>query len=63
MTTYYTQVTSFKIDPDQPAFLSIEVPEGFLKDLDLKENEILKWEIDPESQTAVITKEKIIINK
>jgi hypothetical protein len=61
MKQYTTQVVSYGLD-DQTSVLGFEVPEELMQDLQLKENEILQWEVDPESQTATITKTKIIIN-
>lgn len=58
---YSTKVTSFDFDPDNKV-LSVEVPEQFIIDLDLHENEILEWEIDDEARVATITKTKLIIN-
>lgn len=61
--TYVTKVTAYNLElDDQQFYLGVEVPYGFLEDLDLKVNEVLKWEIDTETQTAKISKERIIIN-
>lgn len=59
---YHTVVTPFHINGEDEPVLSIEVPVQLLEDLDLKANEVLRWEIDIENRTATLTKENIIIN-
>lgn len=59
---YHTKTANYTMDPSDEPIIGIEVPEGFITDLDLHVNEILKWEIDTEKRTALITKENIIIN-
>lgn len=61
--TYITKTSNYTLDPNDEPILGIEVPEGFIKDLDLHVNEVLKWVIDPDKKTAMITKENIIINQ
>lgn len=60
--TYTTKVTRYNLAEDENPILGIEVPYAFIDDLDLKENELLNWEIDLETRTATITKTNIIIN-
>lgn len=61
MTKYTTQVTAYGID-ENTSVLSIEIPEQFITDLDLKVNEVIEWDIDPVAKVATITKTNIIIN-
>lgn len=61
--TYRTKVSLFNLGEGAEPLLSIEVPEGLLVDLDLKANEILKWEINTETKEVILTKENIIINE
>jgi len=61
--TYHTKTSAYNLGPSEDPILGIEVPAGFIEDLDLKVNEILKWTIDTEAKTATITKENIILNK
>lgn len=63
MSKYVTKVINHSLDPNDEPILGIEVPYGFLVDFDLKVNEVLEWEIDPETRTAKITKTNIILNK
>lgn len=62
MAKYTTKVVNYSLDASDEPILGVEVPHGFLVDLDLKVNEILVWDIDPETRTATITKQNIIIN-
>lgn len=57
---YITKTSNFSLDDDP--IIGIEVPSGFIDDLDLKINEVLMWSINTDTRTATITKKNIIIN-
>lgn len=61
MNTYSTQVVSYGLDQDTHV-LGFEVPEQLITDLNLKENEILQWDVDPTNMCATITKTNIILS-
>lgn len=53
---YETMVASFSLDTDEVPYLGIDVPEQLITDLNLKAGDKLRWEIDPTTQTAILTK-------
>lgn len=58
--TYITKVSSFPVDGQ--VYLGIEVPEGFIIDMNLIEGEHLQWDINTDEHTATLTKTKFVDN-